>query len=179
MTFSLYAAVIPPHQRMLGNLDALLDKAEAWAIDQGIPEKDILGARLAPDMFDFAYQVKSASVHSIGAIEGVKRGSFSPDRTPPGESFAALREQLRSTRAAIEAIRPAEIEMLHGREMRFVFSQYHAAFTAESFLTTFSQPNFYFHVTTAYALLRARGMPLGKADYLGKLAMVKDEEPRD
>ncbi|WP_340314736.1 DUF1993 domain-containing protein [Rhizorhabdus argentea] len=178
MTFSLYAAVIPPYQRMLGNLDALLDKAEAWAADQGIAEKDILGARLAPDMLDFAYQVKSASVHSIGAIEGVKRGSFSPDRTPPGESFAALREQLRSTRAAIDAISPAEIDILLGRNVRFAFGSHHADFTAEEFLTSMSRPNFYFHMTIAYALLRAQGMPIGKTDYIGKFDFVKDEEPR-
>jgi len=174
LTFSLYAAVIPPYQRMLRSLDALLDKAETWAADQGIAEKDILGARLAPDMLDFAYQVKSASFHSIGAIEGVRRGSFSPDTTPPGESFAALREQLRSTRAAIDAISPAEIDMLPGRPMRFVAGPYRADFTAEEFLTCFSLPNFYFHVTTAYALLRAKGMPIGKADYLGKLNFVKE-----
>lgn len=173
MTFSLYAAVIPPYQRTLGNLAALLDKAEGWAADQGIAEQDILGARLAPDMFDFAYQVKSASVHSIGAIEAVKRGSFSPDRTPPGESFAALREQLRSTRAAIDAISPAEIDKLVGRDMRFVIGEYHVDYSAESFLLSFSLPNFYFHVTIAYALLRARGMPIGKLDYLGQLNLVK------
>jgi hypothetical protein len=178
LSFSLYAAVIPPYQRMLGSLDALLEKAEAWAADRGIAEKDVLGARLAPDMLDFAYQVKSASVHSIGAIEGVKRGSFSPDRTPPGESFAALREQLRSTRAAIEAINPGEIDMMVGRDMRLVFGSYHVDFTAEGFLLSFSQPNFYFHVTTAYALLRAQGMPLGKVDYIGQFNLVKDEEPR-
>lgn len=175
MPFSLHAAVIPPFRQMLGTLATLLDKAEAWAAERGIAEADILEARLAPDMFSFAYQVKSASVHSIGAIEGVRRGSFSPDRTPPGESFAALRSQLQSTRAAIDAIDAAEIETLIGRDMRFVIGQYHADYVAEDFLLTFSLPNFYFHVTTAYALLRAQGVPIGKADYVGKLNLVKDE----
>ena len=175
LTLSLYAAVISPYRQMLGNLATLLDKAESWAAEQGIAETDIIEARLAPDMYPFAYQVKSASVHSIGAIEGVRRGSFSPDRTPPGESFAALRSQLQSTRDAIDAIDPAEMETLIGREMRFVIGDYHADYSAETFLLSFSLPNFYFHVTTAYALLRARGMPIGKLDYLGKLNLVKDE----
>lgn len=175
MPISLHAAVIAPCRQMLGTLAALLDKAEAWAAEQGIAEADIIGARLAPDMYNFAYQVKSASVHSIGAIEGVRRGSFSPDRTPPGESLAALRSQLQSTRDAIDAIDSAEIEALLGRDVRFVIREYHADYVAEDFLLSFSMPNFYFHVTTAYALLRARGMPIGKADYLGRLNLVKGE----
>ena len=175
MPISLHAAVIAPYRQMLGTLAALLDKAEAWAAEQGIAESDIVEARLAPDMFSFAYQVKSASVHSIGAIEAVRRGSFSPDRTPPGESFAALRGQLQSTRDAIDAIDPAEMETLIGRDVRFVVGGYHADYVSEDFLLTFSLPNFYFHVTTTYALLRARGMPIGKTDYLGRLKLVKDE----
>lgn len=175
MPISLHAAVIPPFRKMLGTLAALLDKAEAWAAEQGIAEADIIESRLAPDMFSFAYQVKSASVHSIGAIEGVRRGSFSPDRTPPGESFAALRSRLQSTRDAIDAIDPAEIEALLGRDVRFVIGEYHADYVAEDFLLSFSLPNFYFHLTAAYALLRARGMPIGKSDYLGRLNLVKDE----
>jgi uncharacterized protein len=173
MPFSLYAATIPSYQQILGSVPGLLEKAEAFCAEKAIKHEDIIQARLAPDMLPFAYQVKSTAVHSLGAIEGVRRGTFSPDMTPPPETFAALKARIAETLAALEEIEPTEIDSFIGREMRFVRGEHRLDFTAENFLLSFSQPNFYFHATTAYDILRWRGVRIGKRDFTGKLRLKK------
>lgn len=168
MGFSLHAAIIPSELQLLDALTRLIGKAEAYCTERGIAPAELIEARLAEDMYPFAYQVKSAAVHSIGAIEGVRRGSFSPDRTTPPDSFAGLAERAGETRAALAALDPGEVDGFVGRDMRFEMGEYRMHFTAEDFLLSFSQPNFYFHVTTAYAILRAQGVAIGKIDYLGR-----------
>jgi hypothetical protein len=171
MPFSLYAATIPSYQQILGSVSGLLVKAEAFCEEKGIKHEDIIQARLAPDMLPFAYQVKSTAVHSLGAIEGVRRGTFSPDMTPPPETFAALKTRIAETLTALEEIEPTEIDSFIGREMRFVRGEHRLDFTAENFLLSFSQPNFYFHATTAYDILRWKGVQIGKRDFTGKLRL--------
>ena len=122
-----------------------------------------------PLLLPFADQVKSTAVHSLGAIEGVRRGVFSPDMTPPPESFAALKKRIADTRAALEVIEPAEIDAFLGRDMRFAAGERRLDFTAENFLLSFSQPNFYFHAATTYDILRWKGVRIGKRDFTGRL----------
>jgi uncharacterized protein len=169
MAFSLYAATVPSYQQILGSLSGLLTQAEVFCQEKGLAAEDIIQARLAKDMLPFAYQVKSASVHSLGAIEGIRRGVFSPDMTPPPDTFAALHQRIADTLAALKVIDAAEIDAFVGRDMRFAFGDRHIDFTAEGFLLSFSQPNFYFHATTVYDILRWKGVPLGKRDFMGRL----------
>jgi hypothetical protein len=168
MAFSLYAATIPSFQQTLGAISGLLNKAEDFCAEKGIAAQELIQARLAADMFPFAYQVKSTAVHSLGAIEGVRKGVFSPDPTTPPETFAALKTRIAETLAELEKIDVAEIDGFLGRDMRFAFGNNHRDYTAENFLLSFSLPNFYFHATTSYDILRWKGMPLGKRDYMGK-----------
>jgi hypothetical protein len=168
MAFSLYAATVPSYRQILEAVAGLLGKAEAFCTEKGMAPQDIIHARLADDMQPFAYQVKSTAVHSLGAIEGVRRGVFSPDTTPPPETFAALKSRIVETLAALEAVEEAEVDSFVGRDMRFSFGERHVDFTAENFLLSFSQPNFYFHATTAYDILRWKGMPIGKRDFTGR-----------
>jgi hypothetical protein len=171
MAFSLYAATVPSYRQILGAVSGLLVKAEGFCTEKGIAPPDLIQARLAGDMLSFAYQVKSTAVHSLGAIEGVRKGVFSPDMTPPPETFAALKTRISGTLAALEAIDVNEVDGFVGRDMRFSFGDRHMDFTAENFLLSFSQPNFYFHATTAYDILRWKGLPIGKRDFLGKLRL--------
>jgi len=173
MAFTLYAATIPSYQQILGAVAGLLGTAEAFCTEKGLAHEEIIQARLAADMLPFAYQVKSTAVHSLGAIEGVRRGSFSPDMTPPPETFAALKARIAETLTALERIEPAEVEGFIGRDMRFVFGDRQLDFTAENFLLSFSQPNFYFHATTAYDILRWKGVRIGKRDFAGRLRLKK------
>lgn len=171
MAFSLYDATIPSYRQTLGAVAGLLATAEAYCAQQQIAPQEITEARLAEDMLPFAYQVKSTAVHSLGSIEGVRRGVFSPDTTPPPQTFAALTARIAETLKALETIQPAEVESFIGRDMRFEFREHRLEFTAESFLLSFSLPNFYFHASTAYDILRWRGARIGKRDFLGRLRL--------
>ena len=167
MAFSLYAATVPSYCQILGAVAGLIDKAEAFCTEKRLAPEDLIQARLAEDMQPFAYQVKSTLVHSLGAIQGVRKGVFSPDTVTPPQTFAALKARIVETLAALEAIEAAEIDSFVGRDMRFSFGDRHIDFTAENFLLSFSQPNFYFHATTTYDILRWKGVPIGKRDFLG------------
>jgi len=169
MSFSLYAATVPSYLQILGAVGTLLGKAEAHCAQTGVAPAELLQARLAEDMLPFAYQVKSTAVHSLGAIEGVRRGVFSPDMTPPPADFAALKARVAGTIAGLQAISAAEVDAFVGRDVHFEFGERRIGFTAENFLLSFSQPNFYFHATTAYDILRWKGMKIGKRDFTGTL----------
>src|SRR5882724_3882564 len=173
MTFSLYAATVPSYRQILGAVSGLLGTAEAFCTETGIAPHGIIQARLAEDMQPFAYQVKSTAVHSLGAIEGVRRGVFFPDTAPPPETFAALETRIAETLAALEAIEAAEVDAFIGRDMRFAFGDHHIDYAAEDFLLSFSQPNFYFHAATTYDILRWKGIPIGKRDFMGNTRRKK------
>jgi hypothetical protein len=173
MTFTLYSAIVPNYLQTLHAVSGLLDKAESHCAEREIAPDDLIQARLAADMLPFAYQVKSTVVHSLGSIEGVRRGSFSPDVTPPPETFAALKLRVSEASTAIEAIDPAEINSFLGRDMRFELGSRPIDFTAEDFLLSFSLPNFYFHASTTYDILRWKGLPIGKRDFIGRIRRKK------
>jgi hypothetical protein len=168
MAISLYAATIPSYLQILDAVSGLIGKAETFCTQKGIEPQLIIQARLAEDMQPFAYQVKSAAVHSIGAIEGVRKGVFSPDTSTPPQTFSALKGRITEAIAALHALDVAEIDALTGRDMAFAFGERRMNFTVENFLLSFSQPNFYFHATTAYDILRWKGVALGKRDFLGR-----------
>src|SRR5688572_28508726 len=112
MTISLYAATVPSYLQILGAVNGLIDKAEAFCTEKGLAPGDLIGARIFEDMHPFSYQIKSTAVHSLAAIEGARRGTFSPDRNPPPDTFAALRERVAGAVAGLKAIRPAEVDAL-------------------------------------------------------------------
>lgn len=167
MTFSLYDAVVPSNLQILEAVDALLDKAEAFCTEQSRDPADLIDARLAPDMLPFGYQVKSCAVHSAGGIEGARSGTFSPDMTPWPTDFAGLHTVLRSAINTLNGFDHEEFDALAERDTQFAFGERRMPFTGASFLLSFSQPNFYFHAATAYAILRAAGVKLGKRDFMG------------
>ena len=168
MSFSLYSATVPSYIQILNAVSRLLDKADAFCTEKTVTPQDILEARLTADMHPFAYQVKSTVVHSLGAIEGVRKGVFSPDTTTPPQDFTGLKTRIVESIASLEAIEAKEVDSFVGRDMRFAFGDHHVDFTAENFLLSFSQPNFYFHAATTYDILRWKGLPIGKRDFTGK-----------
>ena len=168
MTMSLYGATVPAFQQMLGAVSGLLTKAEAHCDETGHDAVALIDAKLADDMLPLGYQIKSVTTHSIKAIEGVRAGVFSPDMAPWPKDMAGLRAQIDATRAAVDALTQEEINGFVGRDTAFVFGETRMPFAAEDFLLSFSMPNFYFHATTAYAILRANGVSLGKRDFLGR-----------
>lgn len=174
MTPTLYASTIPPFLQILKSMSGLIEKAAAHCAEHGVKPETLILASFAPDMLPFGYQVKSTIVHSIGAIEGIKRGSFSPDESPFGQSFAELADAIATAREMLAALAPEEIDAFIGKPMRFTIKGWHADYSAEDFLLSFSMPNFYFHAATAYGLLRTNGVAIGKIDFLGPIAFRKD-----
>lgn len=170
MPISLHDAFVPSCLQILRSVGGLIDKAEAHCADTGRDPAELIGAKLAPDMYDFAYQVKSCAVHSAGAVAAVKAGNFSPDMATPPSGFDGLRERIEGAIAQLEAEDAAAMERLAGKAMTFTIGdKLRWDFVAEQFLLSFSQPNFYFHASTAYALLRMNGVNIGKIDYLGAM----------
>lgn len=171
MSTSLYDAIIPSFQQTLGAVAGLVSKAEAHCAEKKMAPADLLQARLFEDMQPFTYQVKSTVGHSIGAIEGVRNGVYKPDLAPPPASFAALKDAIAGAVAMLSDVKAQEINGFEGREMFFEIRDIKLPFTAENFLLSFSIPNFYFHAATAYDILRHRGVPLGKRDFLGQMRL--------
>ena len=169
MPLSLHAAVVPSWLQILGAGRGWLDKAEASGLD-------LVDARLAEDMLGLNYQRKSMAVHSQGAIEGLRAGVFSPNfKEELPASLDEMRARLDGAIAFLEGLSEDELDSFIGRPMRFEIGEKKLDFTAEDFLLSFSQPNFYFHAVTAYGILRARGVSVGKIDYLGKLRFQPTE----
>ena len=171
MPLSLHAAYVPSALQMLGTAQHLVGKAEAWCSETGCSEGDAIGARLIDDMLPFTYQIKSVAEHTAGSIAGVRAGSFSPALDAPPTTFAALRDKLAGAVASLEALTEDEMEAMIGGDVLFTFKDMKIPFTAEDFLLSFSQPNYYFHAATAYDILRAKGVKIGKRDFSGKMRM--------
>lgn len=169
MTLSLYEAIVPSTLQVLGSVDGLLDKAQGFANERGVSAADAIDWRLAPDMLPFGYQVKSCADHSVGAIEGTRAGSFSPSMKPWPTDWAGLKALIANAIATLHGIDRAEFDALAGADTHFRMGEMALPFAGAQFLLSFSQPNFYFHATTAYAILRKEGVALGKRDFLGKL----------
>jgi len=171
MPFSLYHASVGAYLQILPSIAGLIGKAEAHCQANGLPAEALTGTRLADDMWPFAKQVFECAHHSARAIEGVRAGVFGPEIEPAPLDFASLHKEIADARALLEGVDPAEIDGMIGRDMRFEFGTRRMDFTVEDFLLTFSLPNFYFHATSAYGVLRNQELKIGKMDYLGKLRL--------
>jgi hypothetical protein len=173
MTISLYDATVPSFLQHLRALDGIVAKAEAFCAAGHASEADLLDLRLAPDMAPLTTQLKWARTHSLKAIEGVKAGTFSPDMSEAPATLAAHRANLAEAIAGLETLSAAEVEALGGGDVVFTIPQMNLSmpFTAPNFLFSFALPNFFFHVTTAYDLLRGAGLEIGKRDFLGAMRL--------
>ena len=168
MSLSLYQASVPVFVRMFGNLSAILDKAEAYVAAKKIDPAVLLNARLAPDMHPLTRQVQIASDAAKGCaarLAGVDIPSF-PDTE---SSFAELQARIAKTLDFIKGLTPAQIDSGEGREVVLKFPGAEMKFQGEDYLLHFVLPNFYFHITTAYAILRHNGLDIGKMDFLGRV----------
>jgi hypothetical protein len=172
MPLSLHAAFVPGALQMIGTTHGLIDKAEAWCSEQGSEPGALIGACLHDEMLPFAYQVKSVADHTGGAIEGLRAGVFSPHMEAPPQDFAALRAKLDEAVATLDGVSEDELEAKMGAPMLFQMREFKMPFTAENFLLSFSQPNFYFHAATAYDILRMKGLSVGKRDFLGRMRLA-------
>ena len=167
MSLSMYQASVPPFLQMLGSLTAILDKAEAFAAARKIEPSVLLNTRLTPDMFPLVRQVQLAADFAkggAGRIAGVELPKFPDTET----SFAELKARIAKTIDFLKDLRPAQIDGSEGREITIPIGGQPHKFTGQNYLVGFALPNFYFHHTTAYAILRQCGVEIGKRDFLGQ-----------
>jgi uncharacterized protein len=163
---NMYAASVPVVLNALNNLKKILTKAEAWATEKGVKEETVLNARLALDMLPFVKQIQIASDNAKG-IAGRLGGVDVPSFADTEATFAELHERLQKTIDFVKSVDAKGFEGSETRELVLKFPNRTMEFTGLSYLTGFAIPNFFFHVTTAYAILRHSGVPLGKPDFLG------------
>lgn len=169
MSMTMHAASAALYGRMLRNLLTWLDKAEAHAVAKGFPSANYLVMRLAPDMLPFSQQVVIAC--EVARMGVARLGGLDlPPWTGKDDSLQALRERVQDAITWITGVAPPQLADSAGREI--VLPQRKGDplhFNGESFLQRWALPNFFFHATTTYALLRHAGVDLGKADFLGPL----------
>ena len=168
MAISLYDANVPNYLQILSSFRGVLDKGLAHARETGIDPDSLVEARLAEDMFPLSFQVQRVADHSAGALRDVSQGAFT---LPSKVSFdyAGLQRLIAEAETAVSGWTREAVNALEGREVLFDTGRSPArTFTAEAFLFSFSIPNFHFHTVTAYGILRMKGAPIGKMDYLGQ-----------
>lgn len=166
MPLSMYQASAPVFVRQLGALSKLLDKGEAFAAAKGIDPADMLAVRLAPDMYPLPRQVQIATdgvKGGIARLADVEVPSFPDTET----TFAELRQRIATTVAFVESVPADRVDGSEGRPILLKAGPRELSFTGQTYLLEFVLPNFFFHVTIAYALLRHQGVEVGKLDYLG------------
>ncbi len=163
---SLYQTAIPPMVQILTALSGVLDKGAAHCEAKKIDPQVLLTARLYPDMFPLTRQVQIASDSAKGAgarLAGVEVPSFPDTET----TFPELTARIAKTVDFLHSVKPEQVDGAETREVVLKLGNEPTKFTAQQYLLRFAYPNFYFHVTTAYDILRHSGVDVGKRDYLG------------
>jgi uncharacterized protein len=172
MTFSLYDATVANYLQILGAVvGGFLDKRLKHFREKGIDPAEIVETRLATDMLPLRFQIFSVTHHSRGAIEAAKKGVFVPSGGQSDLDYSALQGLVTEARNELSLLTQEDVNALGGRDVVFKFGDRALPFTTEDFLMSFSLPNFFFHATTAYDILRHSGAPLGKRDFMGKLKL--------
>ncbi len=165
MSLSIFDVSIPVYAGMLRNVAAMLEKAEAHAKASGVDPATYLEARLAPDMAPLMRQIQMLSDAAKGGA-GKLAGGTAPSMPDTETTWAQAKARVAATIAYVDAIQRAQVDGGETRTVELPLPGRTMTFTGLDFLTKFSMPNFLFHVVTAYGLLRAQGVPLGKMDYL-------------
>lgn len=166
MTISLYESSAAVFVRMLTNLDAVFAKAEANAAERKFNPDHFVGMRLAPDMHNLAFQIQAATDRSKLFIARVT-GKPAPVWEDNEKTFAEVRARLQTGLNYHKQIAPADLDGLEEKLIPLKVRGEDVQWPALQYLLVNAMPNFYFHVTTAYDLLRHAGVPIGKRDFTG------------
>jgi hypothetical protein len=163
----MYKASVPVFVQFLTSLSAVLDKAAAYAEAKKVEPAVLLNTRLAPDMFPLVRQVRAATDHAINAC-GRLAGADMPSFANAETTIPELKDRIAKTIDFLKGLKPAQIDGSEDKAIKITFpSGATREFTGQSLLLTNSLPNFYFHCTTAYDILRQCGIELGKRDFMG------------
>lgn len=167
MAFGMYAASVPVYQRQLAALSKVLEKGSAWAEARKVDEAVLMGTRIIPDMLPFSRQVQIACrfvEESAARLAGAEVPK-APDNAE--KTLAELRGRIAAVLEALKAYTPGQIDGSEDREITLTIANSPLKLTGAQYLTGLALPNFYFHCTTTYAILRQAGVEIGKRDFLG------------
>lgn len=171
MAISLYDISVASSLQVLSGVEGFLEKGRAHCTENGIDLNDVVETRLWEDMLPFRFQIISVAHHSLGSIQGVQAGEFSPPSGMADQSYEDLQKLVTDTHAKLQEFSPEDVNAFEGKDVIFRIGGREMPFTAENFVLSFSHPNLYFHATTAYDILREKGVPLGKRDFMGRLRL--------
>lgn len=171
MAISLYEASVPNYLQIVDAVSGVLEKALTHFREHGVDPQAIVETRLAPDMRPFGFQIQSVVFHSVGALAAIDNGVLTMPGKRPAQDYATLQALIADAGRELRALTPEAIDRRTGAEVVFQVGERRRVFTAEGFLMSFSLPNFYFHAATAYDILRHKGVPLGKLDFMGALRL--------
>jgi hypothetical protein len=172
MAISLHEAGVLSYLQTLDAAKGFLQKGLDWCRDTGVDPEDMVESALIADMRPFRFQVQQVVFHSAGAIAAMRSGVLEFVSERPQHTYAELQAEVAKAAATLRALDPAEVNGWEGKDVAFrVPGRGDRVFTAEGFLLSFSLPNFHFHAATAYDILRLRGVPVGKLDFMGALRL--------
>lgn len=166
MSLTMYQASVPVYTQFLGALSNVLKKGAAFAEAKKIDPAVLINARIAPDMYALARQVQIATDHvkgSLARLAGVEVPSYPDTET----TFDELQARIAKTLAYAKSFKPEQIDGTEAKEIVLTFGTQKFPFTGQSYLIQFALPNFYFHMSMAYAILRHNGVDVGKRDFMG------------
>ena len=166
MSLGMYQASVPVFLRILNALTGVLTKAEAHVEAKKLDPASLLTARLYPDMFPMARQVQEVTKHVRWAC-ALLAGEEMPSNANPETSFGELKQRIATEIEAAKSYKPAQIDGSEERQIQLKFPARTLEFKGQQYLLHFALPNFYFHATTAYDILRHNGVEVGKRDFLG------------
>lgn len=165
MSASLYDISVASYLQVLSGLGGVLAKGRAHEADLN----DLVEARIYADMLPLRFQVQQVAHHTLGSVQALQSGAYGAAENLQPLDYAGLEKLVSEARAALEALSPADVNKHAGRDVKFEARGVTLPFTAETLILSFALPNVHFHATTAYDILRMKGVPVGKRDYLGQM----------
>jgi len=166
MAINIYQTSVPAFLQILGSLSSILTKAATYAEAKKIDPSVLVNARLAPDMLALARQIQIATDHAKGAtarLAGIDVPSFPDSET----TIAELQQRIQKTVDFIKGVKPAQFEGAEDRDVTLSIAGQKITWKGTVYLVHFALPNFYFHASTAYDILRHNGVEIGKRDFIG------------
>lgn len=169
MSQPLHDAIVGTYRQGLGAMLHLLDRAEAHCAQNNLAPETVLNWRLVDDMQPFTFQCSNVAHQSAGALRALETGVFNPDFSPPAATLGDVRTKIASALEKVETYDREKLSELCARDVKFEAGEIKLPFNGCDFMLSFALPNFYFHLTTAYALLRQHGVQIGKLDFMGQI----------
>ena len=161
---SMYAVSVGTFTRMLTNLQSMLEKAEAYAAERKFKPDVLVNQRLAPDMLPLSFQIQNATDHAKGAAARLS-GRELPSWPDEEKTFEDLKARVKKALDYLATLKPEDIDGTENKEITLKRGDKDVTMTGQDYLLGRAQMNVWFHVTTAYNILRHNGVPLGKADF--------------